>query len=175
MCYSGFPNVLERFGDAKWIYDLDEMKSTNGYIFTLGGGVVSWKSSKKTCITRSIIEAEFIAIEKASSKAEWLKNLLSDISLWTRPTPFMSMCCDNQVAIAKVKMFNGKNRYTRLRHNIVRQLLEVGVILLDFVRSELNLANHLTEPLNRKLVEQTSRGMGLLPITEVKDDCNVTC
>ena len=89
----------------------------------------------------------------------------------------MSMCCDNQVAIAKVKskMFNGKNTYTRLMHNIVRQLLEVGVILLDFVRSELNLANHLNEPLNRKLVEQTSRGMGLLPITEVKDDGNVTC
>ena len=29
---------------------------------------------------------------------------------------------------------------------------------MDFVRSELNLSNPLTKPLNRKLVEQTLRG-----------------
>ena len=81
LCYSGFPNVLEGFSDANWISNSDEMKSTNEYIFTLGGGVVSWKSSKQTSITRSTMEAEFIAIEKVSSEAEWLKNLLSDIPL----------------------------------------------------------------------------------------------
>ena len=56
-------------------------------------------------------------------------------------------------------MFNGKNRHIRLRHNIVRQLLEIGVISLDFVRLELNLNDPLAKPLNKKLVEQTSRGM----------------
>ena len=77
------------------------------------------------------------------------------------------MRCDSQSAIAKAKykMFNGKNRHTSLRHNIVRQLAETGVISLNFVRSELNLANLLTKPLNRKLVEQTSRGIEFLPIT----------
>ena len=51
--------------------------------------------------------------------------------------------------------------HIRLRHNIVRQLLETRVISLDFVRLELNLVDPLTKPLNRKLVEQTSRGMRL--------------
>ena len=97
------------------------MKSTSGYVFTLGGGVVSWKSFKQTCITRSTMEAVFIALEKASSEVEWLINLLLDISLWTRPTPSMSMHCDSQAAIAKAKskIFNGKNRHICLRHNIV--------------------------------------------------------
>ena len=52
-CYKGFPNVHKGFSDANWISDSDEMKSTSGYIFTLGGGAVSWKSFKKTCITQS--------------------------------------------------------------------------------------------------------------------------
>ena len=88
----------------------------------------------------------------------------------------MSMCCDSQAAIAnaKRKMFNGKNIKIRLRHNIVRKLLKTGVISLNFVRSELNLVDPLTKPLNRKLVERTSRGMRLLPITEVKGDGNLT-
>ena len=67
------------------------------------------------------MEAEFIAVEKANSKAKWLRNLLSDIPLWTRPAPFVSMHCDRQTAItkAKSKMFNGNNRHIRLRNNIV--------------------------------------------------------
>ena len=68
LCYSGFPNVLEGFSDANRIYDSNEMKSTTRYVFTIGGGAVSWKTSKQTCITWSTMEAEFIALEKASLK-----------------------------------------------------------------------------------------------------------
>ena len=90
--------------------------------------------------------------------------------------PFMSMRCDSQTAIAKVKskIFNGKNKHVCLRHNIVRQLLETWIISLEFVRLELNLDDLLIKPLNKKLVEETSRGMGLMPITEVKSGGNPT-
>ena len=43
--YSGFPAVLEGYNDANWILYSDEIKSKSGYIFTLGGGAVAWKSS----------------------------------------------------------------------------------------------------------------------------------
>ena len=75
LCFSGFPSVLEGFSDANWILNSDEMKSTSGYVFILGGSAVSYKSAKQTCITRSTMEVEFIALEKASSEVEWLRNL----------------------------------------------------------------------------------------------------
>ena len=61
------------------------------------------------------MEAEFIALEKTSSEAKWLRNLLADIPLWMKPTLFVSMRCDSQVAIANVKskIFNGKNKHIR--------------------------------------------------------------
>ncbi|KAL6334924.1 hypothetical protein AAG906_023729 [Vitis piasezkii] len=62
LCFSGFPSVLERFSDANWISDSDKIKSTSGYVFILGGSAVSYKSTKQTCITRSTMEAEFIAL-----------------------------------------------------------------------------------------------------------------
>ena len=70
--FSGFPSLLERFSDANWISDSDEMKSTSGYVFILGGSAVFWKSTRQTCITRYTMEAEFIALENASSELEWL-------------------------------------------------------------------------------------------------------
>ena len=55
--YTGYPLVLEGYNDANWISDADEMKATTGYMFTLGGGTVSWKSCKQTILTRSTMEA----------------------------------------------------------------------------------------------------------------------
>jgi len=50
--------------------DNDEVSSTSGYIFTLDGGAISRKSAKWTCIARSTMESEFIALELAGQEAE---------------------------------------------------------------------------------------------------------
>ena len=122
------------------------------------------------------MEIEFIALEKASFEAECLTNLLADIFLWTRLALSVSMHCDSQATIAKAKakskIFNGKNRHIRLRHNIVRRLLEIRIISLKFVRSKLNLTYPLTKSLNKKLVEETSRKMRLMSITKVESGGN---
>ena len=39
--YTGYPRVLEGYNDSNWISDADEIKATNGYLFTLGGGAIS--------------------------------------------------------------------------------------------------------------------------------------
>lgn len=80
--YSKFPAVLEGFCHANWVSGNDEISSTSGCVFTLGGGAISWKSSKQTCIARSTMESEFIALELVGHEAEWLRNLLSDVPLW---------------------------------------------------------------------------------------------
>ena len=64
--YNGFPVVLEGYNDANWISYSDEKKSTSGYSFILGGGVVAWKSSKQTLIATSTMKQEFIAHEFVS-------------------------------------------------------------------------------------------------------------
>ncbi|GJX95061.1 hypothetical protein Tco_0349647 [Tanacetum coccineum] len=35
------------------------------------GGAISWASKKQTCITRSTMESEFVALAAASKEAEW--------------------------------------------------------------------------------------------------------
>jgi hypothetical protein len=65
-------------------------------VFSLGGGDVSWKSCKKTILTRSIMEAEFTALDTASVEAEWLREHLMDLPVVERPMPAISMNCDNQ-------------------------------------------------------------------------------
>ncbi|PHT38595.1 hypothetical protein CQW23_22168 [Capsicum baccatum] len=62
--YNKYSAVLEGYSDANWITGSNEVKSTSEYVFTIGGGAVSWKSSKQTCIARSTMKSEFIALDK---------------------------------------------------------------------------------------------------------------
>ena len=57
------------------------MKATSGYVFTLGGGAVSWKSCKQTILTRSTMEAELTALDTSCIEAEWLRELLMDLPM----------------------------------------------------------------------------------------------
>ena len=75
--YNGFPVVLEGYSNANWISYSNEIKSTSGYVFTLGGGTVAWKSTKQTLIVTSTMESEFIALKSTGKEAEWLRNFLS--------------------------------------------------------------------------------------------------
>ncbi|WJZ95257.1 hypothetical protein VitviT2T_014041 [Vitis vinifera] len=166
--YTRYPAVLEGYSDANWISNVKDSKSHSGYVFTLGGAAVSWKSSKQTVIARSTMESEFIALDKCGEEAEWLRHFLEDIPRWSKPVPPICIHCDSQSAIGRAQsnMYNGKSRHIRRRHNTIRQLLSTGVIFVDYVKSKDNIADPLTKGLNRELVEKSSRGMGLKPIKE---------
>ena len=69
LSYFGYLAILEGYCDANWISNTNEVKPTGGYAFTLAGGTVSWKSSKQTCIARSTMELELMALEKAGFEA----------------------------------------------------------------------------------------------------------
>ena len=62
---------------------------------SLGDGAVSWKSCKQTILTRSTIEAELTALDTAIVEAEWLRELLMDLSVVEKPIPAISMNYDN--------------------------------------------------------------------------------
>ena len=129
---------------------------------------MSWKSSKQTCIARSTMESEFIALDKAGEEAEWLRNFLEDIPNWPKPVLVVRIHCDSQAAIGRARnvMYNGKSRHIRRRHDTVRQLLSSGIITIDYVKSKDNIADPLTKGLTREMVAKTSRGMGLRPLNK---------
>ena len=47
---------------------LDFRKSTSGYVFTFGGGAISWRSVKQSCIADSTMKAEYVATVKQQRK-----------------------------------------------------------------------------------------------------------
>ncbi|PHU18830.1 hypothetical protein BC332_09981 [Capsicum chinense] len=113
------------------------------------------------------MESEFIALDKAGEKAEWLRNLLEDIPYFPKPVALVCTHCDRQVVLGRVgsMMYNGKFHHIPWRHNTVRKLLSSGIITVDYVKSKDNVSDPLKKGLSREGMERTSRRMGLRPRT----------
>ncbi len=71
-------NELIGYSDADWGGDINDRKSTSGYIFKLNGGAVSWRSKKQSGVALSTAEAEYVALSAAAQEAMWLKQLMSE-------------------------------------------------------------------------------------------------
>jgi len=164
--YKKYPAVIEGFSDADWNTLSGDSLSTTGYIFTLGSGAICWKSKKQTIIANSTMEAELIALASASEEANWLRDLLYEIPLWEKPIPPILIHCDSTAAIGRVKnrYYNGKSRPIRRKHSTVRSYLSGGIINVDYIKSNDNLADPFTKALAKDRVWNTSRGMGLKSI-----------
>ncbi|GJS53398.1 zinc finger, CCHC-type containing protein [Tanacetum coccineum] len=135
LTYTGYPSVLEGCSDASWISNNKDNSSTSDWVFLLGGG----------------------------KEAEWLKNLILEIPLLSKPIAPISIRCDRVATLAKAysEMYNGKSRHLGVRHSMILELIMNEVVSIEFVRSQQNLANHLTKGLARDLVLKSANGMGL--------------
>jgi hypothetical protein len=162
--YSRDPKVLEGYSDANWISDADELKATSVYVFTLGGGAVSWKSCKQTILTRSTMEAKLAALNTATVEAEWLRELLKDLLIVEKPIPAILMNCDNQTVIVKVNSSKDNiksSRHVKRRLKSIRKLRNTGVIALDNIHTSKNLADQFTKGLSRIVIDHASMELGL--------------
>nr|KAJ0216976.1 hypothetical protein LSAT_V11C300135700 [Lactuca sativa] len=163
LTYSGYPSILEGYLDASWINNLEDHSFTSGWVFLLGRGAISWASKKHSCITKSTMEFEFFALSAAGKEVEWLRNLIYEIPLWPKSISTISIRCDSAATLAKAysQVYNGKSRHLSVRHSMIRELIMTGVISMEFVRTPLNLVDHLTKGLARDLVHKAAIGMGL--------------
>ena len=80
LMYRGSDSLhIEGYTDSD--YARDDRKSMSGYIFTLAGGPISWKSSKQTVTTSSTMYVEFVACYEAIGQVNWLKKFMPGLKL----------------------------------------------------------------------------------------------
>ncbi|GJR40400.1 zinc finger, CCHC-type containing protein [Tanacetum coccineum] len=64
------------------------------------GGAISWAFKKQTCITGSTMESEFVALAATGKEAEWLRNLIHEILIWSKPIAPISIHCESAATLA---------------------------------------------------------------------------
>jgi hypothetical protein len=153
--------LLSGYCDADWAGDLDERKSTTGYAFYIGDGLVSWNSKRQTTVALSTAEAEYMAATQATKEALWLKQLLNEIGL-TQSQPVL-IRSDNQgcIALTKNPAYHSRTKHIDIRHHFIRDSVEVGDIELQYCATNDMVADVLTKALARDKHDQHTDTLGV--------------
>jgi hypothetical protein len=128
---------------------------------------VSWSSKKQNSIALSTAEAEYVAAGACCAQLLWMKQTLRDFGCEQSKIPLL---CDNEGAIklADNPVNHSRTKHIDIRHHFLRDHQSKGDIAVQHVRTEYQLADIFTKPLDesrfcalrRELNIVDSRNMG---------------
>lgn len=132
--------------DANFTSEDTAGKCVSGYLFKLGAGVVSWSSRLQPSSALSTCEAEYMAQAEAACEAVYLRELLAELGFEvTAPTVILA---DNTgaIALANDRKFQRRTKHIQRRYHKIRDLIQEGTIVLQYVPTHAQLADVLTKP-----------------------------
>ena len=162
LCYgTGKPHV-EGFSDSDMSGDIDTMRSTSGYLFTFGGGAVSWQSRLQKCVALSTTEAEYIVITECCKEMRSMKELLKETGIAQDRFVVFS---DSQSAIhvSKNPSFHSRSKHIKRRYHWIREVLEKKELYLEKVHTDENGSDMMTKGLPKGKHEICCAKAGLIP------------
>ncbi len=164
LTYSKAGEPIKIYSDADWATDPIDRKSFSGYVVLLANGATSWSSRKQTAIALSTTEGEFIAISEATKECMWQQNLLREITQDTFSGKPTSIFADNQGAISLAinHIASESTKHMQLKKFFVQEACDEGIISLEYVRSEMNVADALTKPIDCSKMDDHSKSLGLV-------------
>lgn len=147
LVYRKNPNDIEGFCDADWASNIDQRKSTTGYVFIMQGAAISWASKRQPTVALSTTEAEFMALVAAIQESMWLKRL--ERELFPSASKTMLLHCDNKGAIqlAVNNSHSSRTKHIEIKASFFREKLDNGIIQIEYIPTNEMLADILTKGL----------------------------
>jgi hypothetical protein len=125
-----------------------DRKSTSGGCHFLGRSLVSWTSTRQNSVALSTAEAEYIAAGACCTQILYMKQTLLDYGVVLEKVPLL---CDNESAIkiANNPVQHSRTKHIDIHHHFLRDHVAKGDIILEGERSEDQLADIFTKPLDK--------------------------
>jgi hypothetical protein len=121
---SGDPTILIGYTNVDWAGEIDGRKSTSGYAFILGNGVICWSSKRQQIVALSSTEAEYKVAIEACKEALWLRQLVEDLRFNQVLSTIIK--CDNRSSIALTQnpQFLAKTKHIEIQHHFIREKIQ---------------------------------------------------
>ena len=154
------------YSDSDYAGDRVDLKSTSGTCHFLGRSLVYWSSKKQNYVSLSTAEAEYIAAGSCCAQLLWMKQTLKDYGVNVKNVPLL---CDNESAIkiAHNPVQHSKTKHIQIRHHFLRDHVLKGDISIEHVKTEEQLADIFTMPLDEKRFSKLRCELNILESSNV--------
>ena len=117
-------------------------------------------------VALSTCEAEYIAAATGACQGVWLHRLLCELSREQLQAPTLMVDNKSAIALCKNPVLQDCSKHIDVRYHFIRDRVEEGRIILEFVETGRQLADALTKSLGRvRFLEARSR-VGVIKVTE---------
>lgn len=154
------------FSDSDYAGDMDDRKSTTGYVFMFGSAVVSWSSKKQPIVTLSTIEAEFVALTACACQAIWLKRVLEELHFKQDGATVIYCDNDSTIKLSKNPVLYGRTKHIDVRLHFLRDYTKEGIIDIFYYRSEDQIADIMTKSLKLPICLKLRKLLGVCTLNE---------
>jgi len=143
---------LVGYADADYAGDLDNRRSTSGNFFCLNHGndiaPIDWMARQQDLVAKSSAESELISADSATMTAVFLRQMFSDLGFERKKATVIME--DNQacIALSQDSVFRKRTRHFGVRFHYIKEMVENGVVMLQYIPTEHQLADILTKPLH---------------------------
>jgi hypothetical protein len=163
--------TLVGYTDADYAGDVDDRKSTSGYVFLKSGAAVSWKSKKQTVVAQSTAEAEYVALYFAAQECVWLRRLLGDLGAKQSGATVVNEDNKSTISIAANPVGHPRTKHIDTKYHFSRQQQEDGILVLKHCCTEDMVADILTKPLTRPQFEKLREEFGMVTQPGIEEEC----
>lgn len=154
-------HILRGYVDSDWAGDTVDRKSTTGYVFKLLNCTVSWISRKQQSVSISSTESEYIALSVAVSEACWLRKILIDLNFVMKLPIILYEDNRSAIYVSKSPENNKRLKHIDVKVFFIKEKLDLGIIDIVYIKTEDQLADVFTKPLNKVKFEKFRAGLGL--------------
>ena len=159
----GHPRI-ECFSDADWAGSKENKRSTSGYCVFVGRNLVSWKSKKRSVVSKSSAESDYPTMTQFVCEIMWIHQLLMEVSIKT--SLLVKLWCDNQPSmhIASNPVFHERTKHIEIDCHFVREKIQLGSISTGYVKTKERLGDIFKKPLSRDWVSYLYNKLGMINI-----------
>lgn len=115
-------SYIEGFCDSDYTADLNKRRSLTGYVFTIGGNLVSLKSILYHIIALSTTEAEYVTLTKAIKESIWLQGITRELGM-VEQVPKVYWDSQSAIHFFKNSAFHERTKHIDVRLHFVRDII----------------------------------------------------
>lgn len=151
------------YADAGTILD-PSGRGIVGYIFKLGTSTISFKSKWLKSVHPSTTELEYVALFYASSKAIWLRKLLTGFGFGLDDATLIHEDNDGCVKYAHSIDRSGRMQHINVKFHFIREKVDSNEINVQKISTVDNLADGFTKSIGGSKLQSSLTNWGIFPI-----------
>jgi hypothetical protein len=159
-------NQLQVLGytNVNWVGNVSDKRSTSGFMFSFGSGVVSWSNKKQPTIALSSTEVKYKNATIVACEVIWLQKLLSDLGQSVN-VPIV-IYCDNisNILLANNLVYHARTKHIEVHYHFIREKNLAKEINLIHVSTEDQVVDIFTKTLGTNKLRKFRKMLGVLEV-----------